>query len=280
MSRADSPARRFAVLSALFVLGGCASAGRAPIAPLATLRECPVECRGTIGTDQGVADAGAELGADEESGKPRATFAATVRLTRLPTEVADALLGGFSFARAVVVASEQLPRAIAAASELSVERPIATPDGRAGDVVDVTEISYIDRFDFTTYEACAIADPSVGIFQTGQRLTIVPRRDADSGAWDVAIRLESADAPRDTPLTSVRLLDIETPIEIQLPVLGRLTTTTRTRLAEGEALIVVAPELLHRDRSVLAVIEPRSAAKEGGGGGGHAATAPALARSE
>ncbi len=141
--------------------------------------------------------------------------------------------------------------------ELVCPEPVATRDrggseSTSNSCADVTNISFIQDFDVEIARDAAIADPIVGVLQSGAVVAAQPVPSAGPGVYDVRIEHAVLDGPIPVFTTG---LGMGSDVTIQLPRMRHHATWVRVRAEPGQTVpltteVVVAAgddDEVHRD---------------------------------
>ena len=220
---------------------------------LPVLRDSPLSCVGTMGTSLPALEPPPPIAADDGDG-----FVARVRLGTIDSERCSALLPRSSIGCAHVLRSDVLEGALVSVAGMPGSRAFAAPDGESRTLATYTETAYVESFRFESVAGAFIADPQIGIYQVGSRLIVEPRRDVVTGAWGLDVELNSVDAESGLEAEGEVLAGVDD-VRFDVPVFASMTARTSAALAPGESLILVAPQPIHTDRVLVAVITPEPA---------------------
>lgn len=253
LARIGSSASSFACAVAPALLCACAAPDVERYEPVAVLRSVPVACNGEVGTKR---DRLVER--DEPDAEPVAAEreTASVHVGVVTAANVAGWTEGHGAPRALIVARGAAEEAVRRHEELGREGALAVASGRVAVISNEREVSFLERFDLKTAPDAAILDPVVGTFVVGNRVEVTARHDAAGDAWTVEVATRTIDHPRETLVGSVHVLGATDPVRLQVPLLARVETKTTARLERGEALLLVAPELIDHDRVLVAVIAP------------------------
>jgi hypothetical protein len=254
LARIGSLASSLAGFVAPALLCACAGPDVERYEPVAVLRHVPVTCDGVVGTqrdrlvERDDLDDGAFEAADLET--------ASVHVGVVAAANVAAWTEGHGGPLALVVARGAARDALQRHEELGREGALAVASGRVAVISNEHEVSFVERFDLKTAPDAAILDPVVSTFVVGNRVVVNARRDSAGSAWTIEIAARTIDHPRETLVGSVRVLGAPDPVRFQVPLLARVETKTTARLERGEALLLVAPEILDHERVLVAVVAP------------------------
>jgi len=254
LARIGSCASSLSCFVAPALLGGCAGPAVERYEPVAVLRSIPVICSGDVGTprdrlvERDVPDDGAFVAADRETASVHVGVVAAANIA--------AWTEGHGGPLALIVARGAAREALRRHDELGREGTLAVASGRVAMISNEHEVSYLERFDLKAAPDAAILDPVVGTFVVGNRVVVTALRDAAGEVWTIEVAARTIDHPRESLVGSVHVLGASDPVRLQVPLLARVETRTTARLERGEALLLVAPELLDHERVLVAVVTP------------------------
>ncbi len=172
-----------------------------------------------------------------------------VRMWRAPVDEIDAMapnaLPGTAARVLDATASDELAARLdkITSPDRRVDANLELDHIRAGQIEAVRDVSHVETFEMRSLPSAVILDPKIGVQRLGTRLRIGADPVLNSRDLDLGVRIDVSESPRPFVDVEVPMLVADKSVHIEVPCLTRLQLSSTTRLARGEALLILSPSL-------------------------------------